>query len=107
MDGLDNPWLSSLENSMLINLSPLPKWEYSIAGEHYRNELTAGTYKNIFLIDTQLSFKLSRRLRLSANLNNILNRRTYNYTTYSQLSSFESQRWIRGREFLILITLQE
>ncbi len=107
MDGLDNPWLSRLENSMLINLSPHPKWEWSIAGEHYCNELPAGIYKNILLIDTKLSFKLSRRLRLSANLNNILNRRTYNYTTYSQLSSFESQRWIRGRELLISITLQK
>ena len=76
-------------------------------GEHYRNELTAGEYKNIMLFDTKVVYKLSKRLELSANMNNILNQRTYNYTTYSQLSSFESQRWLRGRELLLTISLRK
>ena len=76
-------------------------------GEHYRNELTGSAYKNVFLLDTKLVYKLSKRIELSAMLNNILNRRTYNYTTYSQLSSFESQRWLRGRELLLSISLRK
>ena len=43
-----------------------------------------------------LIYKLNKRLELSASLSNIFNQRTYNYTTYNQLSSFESQRWLRG-----------
>ena len=76
-------------------------------GEHYRNELTAGSYKNAFLLDTKLVYKPNKRIELSAMLNNIFNQRSYNYTTYSQLSSFESQRWLRGRELLLTISLRK
>jgi len=107
MNGVKNSWLGSMENTLLINIMPNNKWEWHIIGEHYRNELTAGTYKNVFLLDTKLVYKLSKRLELSANLTNIFNQRTYNYTTYSQLSSFESQRRLRGRELLISISLRK
>jgi hypothetical protein len=36
----------------------------------------------------------------------VLNKRTYHYTTYSQLSSFQSERRLRGRELLFTITLK-
>ncbi len=107
MNGMKNSWLSGVENSLLINIMPHSKWEWRIMGEHYRNELTAGTYKNVFLLDTKLVYKLSKRIELSTMLNNIFNQRTYNYTTYSQLSSFESQRWLRGRELLFTISLRK
>lgn len=107
MNGIKNSWLSGMENSLLINIMPHSKWEWRIMGEHYRNELTEGTYKNVFLLDTKLVYKLSKRIELSAMLNNIFNQRTYNYTTYSQLSSFESQRWLRGRELLLTISLRK
>lgn len=107
MNGIKNSWLSSMENSLLINIMPHSKWEWRLMGEHYRNELTAGTYKNVFLLDTKLVYKLSKRIELSAMLNNIFNQRSYNYTTYSQLSSFESQRWLRGRELLFTISLRK
>ena len=107
MNGVKNSWLSGMENSLLINIMPHSKWEWHIMGEHYRNELTEGTYKNVFLLDTKLVYKLNKRIELSAMLNNIFNQRTYNYTTYSQLSSFESQRWVRGRELLLTISLRK
>lgn len=107
MNGIKNSWLSGMENSLLINIMPHSKWEWRIMGEHYRNELTAGTYKNVFLLDTKLVYKPSKRIELSAMLNNIFNQRSYNYTTYSQLSSFESQRWLRGRELLFTISLRK
>ena len=111
MNGVKNSWLSGMENSLLVNIMPQgqywAKWEWRIMGEHYRNELTAGTYKNVFLLDTKLVYKLNKRIELSAMLNNIFNQRTYSYTTYSQLSSFESQRWLRGRELLFTITLRK
>ena len=105
MNGIENSWLSGMENSLLINIMPHSKWEWRIMGEHYRNELTSGTYKNVFLLDTKLVYKLGKRIELSAMLNNIFNQRSYKYTTYSQLSSFESQRWLRGRELILTITL--
>ena len=107
MNNFKNSWLGRMENSLLINIMPHSKWEWHIIGEHYRNELTSEAYKNVFLLDTKLLYKLSKRLELSANLSNIFDQRSYNYTTYSQLSSFESQRWLRGRELLISISLRK
>ncbi|MDE6860517.1 MAG: TonB-dependent receptor [Duncaniella sp.] len=107
MNSTKASWLENMENELLLNILPHPKWEWAISGEHYRNEITEGNFKNVVLLDTKLTFKLSKRIRLSADLSNVFNRRTYNYTTYNQLNSFESQRRLRGREFLISISLQK
>ncbi|WP_304480185.1 hypothetical protein [uncultured Duncaniella sp.] len=107
MNGSNASWLGSMENEFLLNIMPHKKWEWHISGEHYRNELSTDNFKNVFLLDTKLIFKLSKRLELSSSLSNIFNQRTYNYITYNQLTSFESQRWLRGRELLISISLRK
>jgi hypothetical protein len=107
MNGINASWLCNMENELLLNIMPHKKWEWHISGEHYRNELTSDQFKNVFLLDTKLIYKLNKRLELSASLNNIFNQRTYNYTTYNQLTSFESQRRLRGRELLISISLRK
>lgn len=107
MNGTSASWLGNMENELLLNIMPHKKWEWHIGGEHYRNELTSDQFKNVFLLDTKLIYKLNKRLELSASLSNIFNQRTYNYTTYNQLTSFESQRWLRGRELLISISLRK
>lgn len=107
MNGINASWLGNMENELLLNIMPHRKWEWHISGEHYRNELTADQFKNVFLLDTIVIYKLNKRLELSASLSNIFNQRTYNYTTYNQLTSFESQRWLRGRELLISISLRK
>ncbi len=107
MNSTNASWLSNMENELLLNIMPHKKWEWHISGEHYRNEITADRFKNVFLLDTKLIYKLNKRLELSASLSNIFNQRTYNYTTYSQLNSFESQRRLRGRELLISISLRK
>ena len=107
MNGINASWLCNMENELLLNIMPHRKWEWHISGEHYRNELTSDQFKNVFLLDTKLIYKLNKRLELSASLSNIFNQRTYNYTTYNQLASFESQRWLRGRELLISIFLRK
>lgn len=107
MNGINASWLGNMENELLLNIMPHRKWEWHISGEHYRNELTDDQFKNVFLLDTKVIYKLNKRLELSASLSNIFNQRTYNYTTYNQLTSFESQRWLRGRELLISISLRK
>lgn len=107
MNGEKNSWLSSLENTLLINIMPHRKWQWRINGEYYRNELTAGTCKNVFMFDTNVVYQISKRLELTASVNNILNEKTYSYTTYNQLTSVESLRWLRGRELLITISLRK
>ena len=107
MNGTSASWLGNMENELLLNIMPHKKWEWHISGEHYRNELTSDQFKNVFLLDTKVIYKLNKRLEISATLSNIFNQRTYNYTTYNQLTSFESQRWLRGRELLISISLRK
>ena len=107
MNAAKASWLQDIQNELLINLTPHKKWQWNIAGEHYRNELTADKFKNVFLLDAKAIFKLNKRVELSAVINNLFNRRSYNYTSYNQLTSFESQRRLRGRELLISVSLKK
>ncbi len=107
MNGLSESWLSTMENELSLTFIPHRKWQWSVSGEHYRNELTEHNYKNIVMLDTKVTFQLNKRIEFAASLTNILNKRSYNYTTYSQLSSFESQRQLRGRQLLFSITLRK
>lgn len=105
MDDNDASWLGSLVNRMNISVFPMNKLRWDISGEHYHNEISDGLYKNVLMLDTKVTYTLNKRIELSASLSNILDKRTYNYTTYSQTAAFESQRNLRGRELLLTITL--
>lgn len=107
MNEVKTSWLGNFEHELLLNVMPHDKWEWHIVGEHYRNEISADDFKNVLLLDTKVLFKLNKRLELSTALTNIFNRRTYNYKTYNQLTTFESQRRLRGRELLISISLRK
>ena len=107
MNGMSESWLSTMENELGLTFIPHTKWQWTVSGEHYRNELTEHNYKDIVMLDTRLTFQLNKRIEFAASLTNILNKRSYNYTTYSQLSSFESQRQLRGRQLLLSITLRK
>ncbi|MBP3454913.1 MAG: hypothetical protein J6K38_01470 [Alistipes sp.] len=105
MNGASAPWLSSMTNCLNLNFTLHEKWQWQISGEHYRNCLAEGTYKNILMLDAKLIFKPTKRIELSASMTNILDKKQYDYTTYSQLYSFESRRALRGRQLLFTITL--
>lgn len=107
MNGMSESWLSTMENELNLTFIPHSKWQWTVSGEHYRNELTEHNYKNIVMLDTKLTFQLNKKIEIAASLTNILDTKSYNYTTYSQLSSFESQRQLRGRQLLLSITLRK
>ncbi|MDO5395982.1 MAG: carboxypeptidase-like regulatory domain-containing protein [Bacteroidales bacterium] len=107
MNSTRNSWLSQMTNELDLTIIPYRKWQLTVSGEHYRNELTEGNYKNMFMLDTKITYQLNRRIELAASLTNVLDTRSYNYTTYSQLSSYESQRQLRGRQLLFSITLRK
>lgn len=107
MNGQSESWLSTMENELSLTFIPHRKWQWTVSGEHYRNELTEHNYKNIVMLDTKLTFQLNKKIEFAASLTNILNKRSYNYTTYSQLSSFESQRQLRGQQLIFSITIRK
>lgn len=107
MNGQSESWLSTMENELSLTFIPHRKWQWTVSGEHYRNELTEHNYKNVVMLDTKLTFQLNKKIEFAASLTNILNKRSYEYPTYSQLSSFESRRQLRGRQLLFSITLRK
>lgn len=107
MNGAAAPWLSAMTNELSLNFMLNTKWEWQVSGEHYRNELTEGSFKTVVMLDTKLTLKATKRIEVSASLTNILNKKQYNYITYSNLSSFESQRQLRGRQLLFSINIRK
>ena len=106
MNGLHEAWLSTLKNELTLTFVPATKWQLTVSGEHYRNELADGDYKSVLMLDSKIVYRLSKLVELGASLTNILNLDTYNYISYSQISSFESRRQLRGRQLLLSITLR-
>lgn len=102
-----NSWLSQLTHMLDLTFIPHRQWQLTVGGEHYRNEITDKTYKNIVMLDAKVTYQPSKKIELGASLTNVLNKRTYSYTTYSDLSSFESQRQLRGRQLLLSLTLRK
>lgn len=90
-----------------ITVTPIKSLSWETGGEYYRNELAAGYYKNLLLLDTKVSWHIGRRMEWVASLTNILNRKIYAYTTYGTLSSFESTRYLRGRECMLTLHLKK
>ncbi len=107
MNGKSKSWLSSVTNEANITITPHELWQIQLRGEHYRNELTEDNFKDMVLFDTIISYSPLKKVEISASLSNLLNKKIYSYRTYSQLSSFESMRHIRGRELAITITLRK
>ena len=99
--------LDRYTHSFSMNISPIDVLSWETEGEYYRNEVAESNYKNLFLLDTKLTWQVSKRMELVASVNNLFNRQEYTYTTYNNLSSIESTRYLRGREFLFTIYLKK
>ena len=99
--------LDRYTHSFSMNISPIDVLSWETEGEYYRNEVAESNYKNLFLLDTKLTWLVSKRMELVASVNNLFNRQEYTYTTYNNLSSIESTRYLRGREFLFTIYLKK
>ena len=71
-------------------------------GMFYHNELQTSSTVNTFLADAQVVWRL-KHVRLSAQLSNILNKRTYVETSYSGVGIFTNEYQLRPREFLLSV----
>ena len=91
--------------SLTLTTCPLITW--TAGGEFYRNQIEEGRHKNMLMLDTKLTFNISKRLEISASVTNLLNRKKYSYTTYGTLSQYERSSLLRGREFMISIYLKK
>ena len=90
-----------------VTLTPCSLITWTTGGEYYRNQIEAGRYKEMFMLDTKLTFNISKRMEVSASATNLLNRKEYSYTSYGTVSQYERSSKLRGREFLISIYLKK
>ena len=107
MNGVGASWLSNMEGAVTLNFTPGTRWNLSATAQYYRNEVASGRYACVAMLDAKAVYRLNRRVGLSAALSNLLDRRTYAYTTYTQLQSVESLRYLRGRELLRSVILRK
>lgn len=90
-----------------LTLTPCSLLTWTTGGEFYRNEIADGKYKNMMMLDTKLTFNVSRRVEISGSVTNILNRKSYSYTTFGTLLQTERSNMLRGREFLLTLYLKK
>lgn len=90
-----------------VTLTPCPLITWTTGGEFYRNDIESGIYKNIFMLDTKLTFNISKSFEISASATNLLNKKNYSYTSYGTISQYERSSQLRGREFLLSIYLKK
>lgn len=90
-----------------VTLTPCKLITWTAGGEFYHNQIETDRYKDILMLDTKLTFNISKRIEISASVTNLLNYKSYSCTTYGTLSQFERTSQLRGREFLISIYLKK
>ena len=67
---------------------------------HYRNELQEGNHLNTLLGDASAVWRM-KKLRLSAELRNLFNKKSYIETIYSGISTLTDSYYLRPRELMI------
>lgn len=90
-----------------VTLTPCSLITWTMGGEFYRNQIEEGRYKEMLMLDTKLTFNVSKRIEISASVTNLLNRKEYRYTSYGTVSQYERSNQLRGRELLLSIYLKK
>lgn len=67
---------------------------------HYRNELQQGHFQNTVLSDVKVTWR-QKRLRLEFLLRNLFNKKVYEETLYSGISTITNSTTVRPRELIV------
>lgn len=90
----------SFHQNIFMTLSPNDFFHFTIGAEHFLTRFAEGNISNLILLDASAIWKVSNRVRLSLTANNLLNKRTYKYVTYGNLSRSENIFMIRPRAII-------
>ena len=88
-------WLQRLAYTQTIG-----KVDITAAAVHYRNALQSGNNVNTLLADASVVWRL-KKVRLSAEVRNLFNKRRYTVTTYSGVMSSTDWYELRPREVVV------
>ena len=90
-----------------VTLTPCGFLTWTASGEFYRNQTWPDASKNMMMLDTKLTFNLGKRLELSASVTNLLDHRSYSYSSFGSVSRVDRSSMLRGREFMVTIYLKK
>lgn len=104
----DNEWTKTLADwtqRLTLILSPplgARTVDISLSGVLYHNEIQNSPSVNTLLADAKVTWRI-KKVRLSASLRNIFNKKTYAETTYSGVGIFTNRYWLRPRELMVSV----
>lgn len=97
--GVSQPTLFNWRQQLSLT-STIKNVDITYSLVHYRNELQAGNTLNTVLSDVSVVWRL-KKVRLTAALHNLFDKRQYIVTTYSGVSTSTSAYDLRPREFML------
>lgn len=100
----DNEWTKTLADwtQRLTLISTIRNVDVSLSGVLYHNEIQNSPSVNTILADAKITWRI-KKVRLSASLRNIFNKKTYAETNYSGIGIFTNRYWLRPRELMVSV----
>lgn len=95
-------WTNTLANwtQRLTVVSTIRNVDISLSGVIYHNEIQDSPSSNTLLADAKLTWRMGK-VRFSAALRNLFNKKTYEVTSYSGVGIFTNRYWLRPRELMV------
>ena len=83
-----------------ISFYPLERLQLRLKSSFIRKEIEDNRYHSLSLFDAKCVYKW-KKIRLTGEIRNILNQKSYSYTVFSGLDRFSYDYRLRGREFIL------
>lgn len=94
----------SQDHDIDVSCFPAAGVRIKFAAEVTRREVTEDDFKTMSLFDTGVSYDVGK-MRIGFEVRNLLDCRNYSYTVFSGLDRFSYDYSLRGREFILSLTL--
>ena len=91
---------SSQRHDLGISLYPLDRLQLRLKSSFIRKEIEDNHYRSLSLFDVKAVYKI-KKIRLTGEVRNILNQKSYSYTIFNALDRFTYDYRLRGREFIL------
>ncbi len=85
-----------------VSIFPLDGLQFRLKSSIIRKEIEDGLYRTMSLFDAKVVYKI-KKMRLTGEVRNILNQKSYAYTIFNALDRFTYNYRLRGRELIISV----
>ena len=106
ISGLEATRIDGYTHRMSLSATP-GNWRFTVNCSHRRDQVQPHVYQNWLDLNARAAYKLTKRVELSVNATNLLDRREYAVSTITGLTSTESISYLRGREILFSIRISK